>query len=392
MWVILYHQIPHEDPGPAVSWMGGLPLSLHLILRCGYAAVTVFFVLSGFVLAYNYDLGAAWSAGTRLRFWIARFARIYPAYVSGLVLIAPFVLYRVLLLDSGPPAGWELLTAALNALLLQAWAPETALTWNYPGWSLSDEAFFYAVFPFIGVWLWRLRGVGAWLGAAAALWVISMLPPLITIALPVHGFGDIPADHFAIPDAAFYPANLIRYNPLLRLAEFAAGIVVARLYRHSQTAGNPLDGRGYWLYLPGLAVAGLVLAQAGSIPYPLAHNGLLLPPYACLILGLAFAGGPVARWMAWKPLVYLGNASYSMYILHVPVQAWLQVPARRLLGWEPRGLTWILLYSAAVILLSCLFFHFIEEPAHRRLRGYLQRRLLPAAGTPGGQTGSRPDR
>ena len=53
LWVILYHQIPHEDTTVTVSWLGSLPLPFHLFLRTGYAAVTVFFVLSGFVLAYN---------------------------------------------------------------------------------------------------------------------------------------------------------------------------------------------------------------------------------------------------------------------------------------------------------------------------------------------------
>jgi peptidoglycan/LPS O-acetylase OafA/YrhL len=379
LWVILYHQIPHEDNGLAVSWLGDLPLPLHLILRCGYAAVTVFFVLSGFVLAYNYDLGAPWDPRTRVRFWAARFARIYPAYAAGLLLLVPFALYRVAVLQPIPSAQGEARAAFLNFFLLQAWHPYTALTWNYPGWSLSDEAFFYAAFPLIGIWLWRIRRPWIVLAVAAFLWVLSMAAPWMAMGLamaaPVDGFGNIPASTIDIPDSASFAANLVRYNPLLRLPEFAAGILMARLYRHWQGSGHFLNGRGYWLYIPGLLAAALVLGNADQVPYALVHNGLLLPPYACIILGFALDGGWLARWFSWRPLVFLGNASYSMYILHIPIQVWLLTLLRRVFSFEPHGLAWVAVYAAAVVAISGLFFVRLEEPAHRWLRDTLRKRI-----------------
>jgi len=375
LWVILYHQIPHEDNTLAVSWLGNLPLPFHLFLRTGYAAVTVFFVLSGFVLAYNYDLGATWSRQKRLRFWIARFARIYPAYFAGLLLMAPFLLYRSIILKRSISLAYEALTALLNFALVQSWHPAAALTWNYPGWSLSGEAFFYAVFPFIGIWLWRLQKPLALIGMAAILWVLSMAPSWVAVVWPIPGFGDVSAAVFDIPEAAGFAANLIRYNPLLRLAEFAAGILLARLYFYLQSHPNPL--KGSWFYMPGLLVTAFVLGQADRIPYPLAHNGLLLPPYACLILGLALNGGWLARWLSWPPLVFLGNASYSMYILHAPIQIWLMILLRRWFSVEPQGLAWVTAYAMVVIVISSLFFVYFEERAHRSLREALRRRFEP---------------
>lgn len=375
MWVILYHQIPHEDTGLAVSWLGDLPLPLHLILRCGYAAVTVFFVLSGFVLAYNYDLGAPWDSRTKARFWAARFARIYPAYAAGLLLMAPFVLYRVIFLRPVPSAAGEAAAAFLNVTLLQAWDPRTALTWNYPGWSLSDESFFYISFPFIGIWLWRIQRPRVLVGVTTLFWILSMTPPWVVMALSVEGFGNVPASTFAIPDSAGFAANLIRYNPLLRLSEFAAGILMARLFLYLQANVHFLNGRGYWLYGPGLAVTAIVLGNADQVPYALAHNGLLLPPYACLILGFALDGGWPARCCSWRPMVFLGNASYSMYILHVPIQMWLVTFLRREFSLDPQGRGWVIGYAIAIVTISSLFFHYLEEPAHRWLRDILRKRI-----------------
>lgn len=68
----------------------GFGRALSSLVGTGYAAVGIFFLLSGFILAYNYDLGTQWSDQGKLRFAIARFSRIYPVYLLGLLLVLPF--------------------------------------------------------------------------------------------------------------------------------------------------------------------------------------------------------------------------------------------------------------------------------------------------------------
>ncbi|HVE66393.1 MAG TPA: acyltransferase, partial [Thermoanaerobaculia bacterium] len=120
----------------------------------GYLGVSLFFVLSGFILTYTYiDPHTGALRGSVRDFWWARVARIYPVYLIALLLSLPiFLIFRVLVAAPAarPPA---LLSAALTPLLLQAWWPTTATQWNTPGWSLSVELFFYALFPFAAVWL-----------------------------------------------------------------------------------------------------------------------------------------------------------------------------------------------------------------------------------------------
>lgn len=375
LWVVVYHQSRLVDDGAHISWMPGAPMEVLALLRTGYIAVTLFFVLSGFVLAYNYPLGRNWSRYELAKFAIARFARIYPAYCLGLLLVLPFVVYRVAKLFLPKLLGGEILTGLLNGLLLQAWLPQTALTWNYPGWSLSNEAFFYLCFPFVGVLIWRISRTASILLVGTLLWAISLAAPLWAVLTPVPGFGDVMATAITIDPAAEFWANLICYSPILRLSEFCVGILLGRLYFLLQTSRPQLSGRGYWLYLPGILGSGLVLSQADRIPLPLVHNGLLLPLYACLIVGFALEGGVVARFLSTRVLVFLGNVSYSMYILHAPVATVMLVLRKRLLPSWSFGLLWVLSYVLVVVVLSSLVFKNIEEPLNRILKKQLGRLL-----------------
>ena len=140
LWVVIYHQTATENYlGPL---MASLPVPVYCFLRTGYVAVGVFFVLSGFVLSYSHSLTTRFSSSQLVSFAVARFARIYPTYCFGLLLIAPFIVETLLGRWSAAAATTEAAKAILNWTLLQSWVPRAAFSWNAPGWSLSDEAFF----------------------------------------------------------------------------------------------------------------------------------------------------------------------------------------------------------------------------------------------------------
>lgn len=386
MWVVLYHRFPKE--GLPIEWLPGAPDAIYCILRTGYIAVTIFFILSGFVLSYNYNLGAPWSRRDITRFGIARLSRIYPAYVLGLLLFVPFAIYRIARTFAPAALGTEAGIALLNWSLLQSWLPHTAQTWNYPGWSLSNEAFFYACFPLVGVALWRLTGKKGLAAAGATLWAASVFLPLWSVVNPIVGFGDISAvgdigavlkvGNKANSDVEFW-ANLIRYNPLLRLPEFCVGILLGKAYLLAGQRRSEWLGKGYWLYLPGLVGGLAVLSHANVIPYPLVHNGLLLPIYACVLFGLALGGGPIARFLSTDVLVFLGNASYSMYILHAPIGAWMEAVWKHIFYAVPDGGVFVTLYAAAVVTTSCVVYKCFEEPLNRTLKQRITARLARSA-------------
>jgi len=114
----------------------------------GSAAVTFFFVLSGFVLTYAHA-GANEQRGSNvdaLRFWRMRFARLAPAYYLGLLLTMPIIVDYV---SNHTPSPVAFVAPALVLMFLQAWWAPVAPIWNFPAWSLSVECLFYALFPWL---------------------------------------------------------------------------------------------------------------------------------------------------------------------------------------------------------------------------------------------------
>jgi peptidoglycan/LPS O-acetylase OafA/YrhL len=367
IWVVIYHVTPVSDQH-VIDWFPALPQAFYSLLRTGYVAVGIFFVLSGFVLAYNYDLGKRWDGLSLARFAVARFSRIYPAYCLGLLLITPFVVYRLAQAYTPDSLGDEALSGFLNWTLLQAWIPSMALTWNDPGWSLSNEAFFYLCFPFIGVLLWKVSTPGRNVATSAIMWLFVLVAPLYLALQTGAGFEDPSTGGVSPAVSAETLAHFVKYNPALRLPEFCVGILLCRMYSHVWQSHGALLGRGYWFYLPALLLSGVLLsASSGFSPF-LLHNGILLPLYGFIVLGLALGGGVVSRVLSSDILVLLGNASYSMYILHVPIRTWITVVLKNVFSCEPSGPAWVAGYTITVIVLSCLCFKLIEEPLHRALR------------------------
>jgi peptidoglycan/LPS O-acetylase OafA/YrhL len=365
--VILTHFLRVYVPSAAgsVSWW---PVSHYAAL--GSASVSLFYILSGFVLAYVYLRPADPSVAMvtdRRTFWVARFARVYPAYALALAIQAPFVVAHQLS-RHGATAGMAarlLITTGANVAMLQAWAPVLRGDWNSPGWSLSAEAFFYLSFPFIGPALWRLRGRTA-IAVAAAL-VFASIGCFATVQFCLS------------PDRAAGLRTAVLQTPILRLPEFALGVLTCRAYL--ALAAAPDGGRRAGLAAGWLATAALLAAWvvANHIP-PILLDVVLDPAFATALVALALARGPVARAASGRLPVLLGEASYGMYIFHVPLLLWYQkstVPGRAFSAYwadaphdEPVRFA---LYVAAVIGFSVGSFVWVEEPVRRAIRRRLAR-------------------
>lgn len=316
-----------------------------VLVAGGYEAVSLFFILSGFILAHSY-LGADGTLrGTRRAFYRARFARIYPVYVLAVVLAAlPFAW------------GHDVRVSAPLALLAtltmtQAWLPLVDVAWLGPGWSLSCEALFYALFGLLARRFARVRRL---LLVAALWWLAALAVPALYLLLAPDGRA-----HTGDWAHALW-LRAVLYNPLVRLPEFVLGVALGRLW-----------ARGARLPRPGVALllaAGLLpalVALSGALPYALAHNGLLDPLFAVLLYALAQgprgAGSWLARALARPGTVLLGEASYALYLIHAPLLATLDH-----LGLLPLGRGALLAVPVAIGL-SVLVYRHLERPARRAL-------------------------
>lgn len=151
-------------------WAGS-PATLRSFAGSGYVSVSLFFLLSGYVLAYNY-LGQQTVA--RRVFWIARLARIAPAYWTAMGVSFAFYVHACVIRTASAPS---FTTVATSLTVTQAWFLKLDL-WNFPAWSLSCECFFYFLFPFLAQPMVRLNRARL-RGVIVALALTSMLPPLI---------------------------------------------------------------------------------------------------------------------------------------------------------------------------------------------------------------------
>jgi len=239
-------------------------------------------------------------------------------------------------------------------LLLQSWVPNAALAWNAPAWSLSVEAFFYVVFPLLVGWLLRTRrNTLAWV--ALASWLVSF-------ALST-GYWLLKPDGVAHTDDQFLNLvwlNALKFNPLARLPEFVLGMCLGFLFLR-----KAVDRKWATPLLLGGVVTFLAIAMVSpQIPYPILHDSALAPAFAAIIFGLALR----PEWITFlevRPLVLLGDASYTLYLLHSLILGVYFSPFGQLRHISFWG---IAIGLSIPIVVSLLVYRWIEEPARRWLR------------------------
>ena len=344
LWVLLHHALPRGASGSFTDAVGGT----------GWLGVSLFFVLSGFLLTTRYATDGA-LRGTRGAFWRERVARLLPTYLLSLA-FATLLFARDARVEQ--LAGGRI--AAIAATVLtgqQAWRPETACEWNCPAWSLSVEFWFYLIFPFviaaIGVWL--LRGARGMRGLAVLLFSLAA-SALIFPGLERAGGG--------------WPLPVYSLSPLARWPEFLAGIGLAGLIG----GWSPATRRpGLALMAGGVAwLAATVLARdpivaAGSHLLPVA-----LPGFVMMIAGAWALRTHAVPLLGAASLVLLGEASYALYLFHAPLHGYLLALTNRVVGRGYDG-AWALFafYVILALGLSVLIHLRFEVPWRGRMRGWL---------------------
>lgn len=356
LMIVIYH----ARPLIAESWIGGYPFLMNLA-ETGYVGVSFFYVLSGFILTLVYS-GHINSLHELKNFWVARFARVYPSYFIAFLLSLPLAFMGVL--NWGPGIADKVIAVSSNLFLLQAWLPRYVQHLNAAAWSLSVEAFFYLLFPAILMVMGRnFRTVGV-VTSMVIYYLLSQIIPAMVAAKGVHGVGDVVAngtDQIIFNDTA----SFLSFFPVLRLPEFLFGIVLAQLYQlHRQS----LEKYGYIFSLAGMA--GLIVLLAGfsdKIPYLMLNNGFLIPFIAMLIIGLALRE---SRLLSSLFFVVLGESSYALYILHIPVGKWL--------GWtglydnymSHMPLLYCMVLITVTVSASVLVWRFYETKLRYRIRSW----------------------
>jgi peptidoglycan/LPS O-acetylase OafA/YrhL len=351
LWVVLYHY------SRFVVGFDALPHPVRSLVYCGPVAVGFFFVLSGFVLSH------AHSGRTAIhprRFWMKRFAKLYPAYLFACVVFTPIAYAKYLAhasISSAHGAVFFLVSALLSVTLLQAWTPFSQ-AWNGPGWSLSVEAFFYLIFPaaFACIFGRRMKLV---LGACLASWIA-----LIAIDLS-RCFG-------LISDRMW--SSWLQNDPLLWAPLFFAGVVTCRLV----SKVGSLSARKSNVYSLGALAAIVLLSMFCPGRYSvLLIDGGVMPLFVLLVFSTVCRQAVLNKMLGSTAFLSLGRISYIMYIVQAPVWHFFRL-ARGLLfpHFEPTALlskTSFLVYLCILIGISFAAERWIEIPIQRMLGSRLLR-------------------
>ena len=328
----------------------------------GKAAVGYFFVLSGFILAHVYRRDAPLTTG---RFWLARFARIWPLHAACLLAmlwVRP---------HTWPGTTDQVVQFLTHATLLQGWTTnaERALAWNGPAWSLSVEMFFYALFPLL---------VQRRAATLVALYLACCLANGVSYGMAEVAIVRHPEQ---TPAWGYFTSSF----PLLRLQEFVLGLCTHDLWRRAAQRGprGACTATAWEVAAFAAAIASFLTwsggqwgaAWIGNHVAPMTVSALANGPglswaFAATVAMGASGRGWISRALALPGMVYLGEISYAVYLVHTPVMALVADGMRefRFLWHVP------LLVGATATLAAAAWLHaLIELPARQAILARGQR-------------------
>jgi peptidoglycan/LPS O-acetylase OafA/YrhL len=340
-WVLLYHFKDHL----------GLGLGQFGLVADGYLGVDLFFTLSGFILAHVYLQsleGGRFGYGSFLK---NRIARVYPMHLAALA--AMIVLYlgaTALGAGVGSPEAFKLSDLPAHLLMVHAWGATGAVGWNFPSWSISAEWAAYLLFPLVAALVLKAQ---RWSGAVA----------LGALALCLLSFAALDNLHHVLPWVGRDFSQMTAQIGALRiLPSFLLGIA---LYAFGRTHAAPRA----WAWPIALGSA----AWIGAVTSFGLWEGLVWFGIAGLLYGLAeTARHQIDAPMSGRVFVFLGAASYALYMIHLPIDiVWFHALERfgvteaSDIGVRIAALVGVFI---ACISVSAVAYLWLEEPARNWIR------------------------
>lgn len=328
------------------------------LVRHSYLFVDLFFVLSGFVMAYAY--GDKILQGMKFSHYVVlRLGRLYPLHLFTLLLWVPYVLLKQYLYMTGFGGTDQLeennlATFASNLLLVHAMGVHDTLSWNHPSWSISTEFFAYLVFFLLAVSLDGRRTVWfPWLVVIGCYgWLLSLGITRLDVT---------------------YDYGFIRC-----LGAFYLGVFVFRL-RDRVVIWHQRGGAPVWRvsgaeWLAVALVAATVSLAGQGIHWAfgaVASFGLLILVFS------ARGGGYLARLLDTPLLRRIGLWSFSIYMIHRLLQFGVSNVFEFVLGIDPKApMGWLsVLLNLVMLVLVIWLSKYSYEWVEKRCREWVKRRI-----------------
>ncbi|MBY0288815.1 MAG: acyltransferase [Mycobacteriaceae bacterium] len=357
VWVVLFHFRPLlEQAAP------GFRSALAPVLDCGAQGVDLFFILSGFVLTWNYldRMGDSFSLRSTLHFLWLRLSRVWPVYLVTMHLAALWIIFT-LNVGHVPSEAAGSLTAmnyVRQFLLVQLWfAPYfDGTSWDGPAWSISAEWLAYLLFGALVLVIFRIaratRARGLFFLAVAA-----SLPPVVLL----------------MATGLFYTP----WSWLPRIImQFTAGALVCAAVRKLDPSDRARMGAGIASLLLAATIVGILYwLDAHPVPTIYDSAGLVDVLFVPLVSTLAIGAGTLPAMLSLRPMVYLGHISFSLYMVHELVHTtwnWMVLQFELQLGSDLAGKALLLALFAIAVAGAVLLYHLVEEPARKWMRSMMK--------------------
>lgn len=345
-WVVLYHFWPWlVILFPALGYLSA-------VAEMGFLAVPFFFILSGFILSYNYaSLFNSLRREAYLQFLAKRLIRIYPVHAFTLLIVLAMVLVSRGVGWELDWSGYTLETFIENCFLVQTWVPDFYLNWNYPSWSISSEWFAYIWFPFACVL------TGKFLGRYRSA-LIASLAAYLTAILIYHLPTDLPFKTLIIVCPTFFLGMCIYYL----------------------VSSGP-DGPVIWRYMPEALL--VVVAASCFLPNWTTVICAMLAEFSLIIFWLARLGNGCSIFWTNRFSHYLGKVSYSVYMAHaLALKVIVRVlPAEHFQHssvWSRSGV--VGLYATLIAFFCLGTYYLVEAPMQKSLTQFMRNRTVRQQG------------
>lgn len=295
--IIILVLFAHNTTGSYLNSLLFFPLGA--LIRSGSTGVSYLFIMSGFVMTLAYfrpgEKFDIWG------FWRNRFIRLYPLYILALALA--LVYYYDAFIVVKPQK------ILANIFIVQSWFPAYAQSFNFVAWSMTVEIFFYLFFPFFVLWAYRQK-TRKLIWFSVVVWVVNM-----TI-YHIMWIGYVKTNY-----------DLVLYFPPMYFSSFIMGVVGGIWYKQVGRKENlPASTRFMVLAVSFLIIATYTVLSMDFYPV-LPHliqpiTGFLAPLLVLFIVALSLDTSPISYFFSKPFLINLGELSYAIYILHIPV-LWL---------------------------------------------------------------------
>ena len=328
-----------------VAYHFGRPLNIFShplvskILTQANIGVSFFFILSGFVMIIAYGSKKNIDSYSYLK---NRFSRIYPLYLFAILLM-------LILQTFDAKEDFVFSDLILNVLMLQAWFPEKVFTVNLTGWSLSVEFLFYAIFPLMFNFFYQKYKLKQLVIPVFLIWFFTQ----IFLFCAING-------HWVIINESVTKRFLL-YFPLMHINQFLAGNLAGLFFiQHLKNRSGNYD------LIIALLFCLIPLALIFRPEFLNYHDGLLALLFIPLIIFISLNTGIITKIFSQKIFVFLGEISYGIYILQIPVFGFTEYALQKLR--ISGDLKLFLCGVTALLFFSALSYLFIEKPLREKIK------------------------